>query len=252
MVEYYGLGLARILALVGVGYYGTAWLRKKTYTYLSRMYPDHLRSLFVARIVSYAFLFIILSALLHEFGVNLTGILGAAGVAGFAIAYASQTSLSNIISGLLLALERPFEVHDVLIVDNVEGSVEKVTLFSVTLRTHIGTLMRIPHEHLLKNTFINVTRFPVRRFDITVKVAANQEMARVITVIEEAIKNNNWCNKDNPRIIMKELSGNYIALEVGVWTKQKHYGTVMQTFPTELKQAFDTQGVRLATYAQWE
>jgi small-conductance mechanosensitive channel len=68
------------------------------------------------KVIIYTGGFIIVFMALREAGLNLNILLGTAGVAGIAIGFASQTSVSNIISSLFLISEKPFEVNDVITV----------------------------------------------------------------------------------------------------------------------------------------
>jgi small-conductance mechanosensitive channel len=81
---------------------------------------------------------------------NLGAILGAAGVAGIAIGFAAQTSLSNIISGFFLIGERPFELGDVIEIDGISGTVDTIDLLSLTLRTFDNRSVRIPTKPSLR------------------------------------------------------------------------------------------------------
>lgn len=75
----------------------------------------------VVRSVYYVAILILFITLLNEFGFRLSAILGAAGIFGVAIGFASQTSFSNIISGIFLISEKPFKVGDVVQVSSNIG-----------------------------------------------------------------------------------------------------------------------------------
>ncbi|HNW24860.1 MAG TPA: mechanosensitive ion channel, partial [Candidatus Cloacimonas sp.] len=80
----------------------------------------------VVRSVYYVAILILLITLLNEFGFRLSAILGAAGIFGVAIGFASQTSFSNIISGIFLISEKPFQVGDVVQVSSNIGTIESI------------------------------------------------------------------------------------------------------------------------------
>lgn len=96
--------------------------------------------------VFYIGLIIVIATTLMALDVNLTAALGAAGILTFAIGFASQTSLSNLISGLFLLGERPFEVGDLIIVGGTRGIVLSIDLLSVKLRTPDNLFVRLPNE----------------------------------------------------------------------------------------------------------
>ena len=118
-------------------------------------------------------------AVLGELGVKLTALLGAAGIVGIAVGFASQTSVSNIISGLFLISEKPFAIGDVLKVGGTTGIIQSIDLLSIKIRTFDNLFVRIPNEKILSSEVTNITRFPIRRMDIVFQVDYGQDLARV-------------------------------------------------------------------------
>jgi small-conductance mechanosensitive channel len=124
----------------------------------------------VGSIVYYTGLLMLVATMLNTIGINVSAFLGAAGVLGIAIGFAAQTSISNVISGIFLLLERPFSIGDEIECDSISGTVEAIDPLSVKLRTKNNEFVRIPNEVLIKRSFINHSFYPVRRIQITVKV----------------------------------------------------------------------------------
>src|SRR5688572_697271 len=91
--------------------------------------------LLVGHIIFYGGVIFIGVNLLHEFGFNVTALLGAAGVIGVAIGFASQASISNIISGFFLLLERPFSIGDMIKSGDIIGFAESIDLLAIRVRT---------------------------------------------------------------------------------------------------------------------
>jgi small-conductance mechanosensitive channel len=93
-------------------------------------------------------------------------LLGTAGILTVALAFASQTSMSNVISGLFLIADNPFQVGDILQVGTTVGVVLEIGLLSVNLRKFDNTFVRPPNELLIKQEFWNLTKYPIRRLDL--------------------------------------------------------------------------------------
>ena len=125
------------------------------------------RQMIVRKIISYTGFFLVLMGVLGELGVKLTALLGAAGIVGIAVGFASQTSVSNIISGLFLISEKPFAIGDVLKVGTTTGIIQSIDLLSIKIRTFDNLFVRIPNEKILSSEVTNITRFPIRRMDIS-------------------------------------------------------------------------------------
>ena len=77
-------------------------------------------------------IFIIIS-ILYQLGFKLTALLGAAGIAGIAIGFAAKTRVSNIISGIFLITEQPFQVGDLIKIGDTMGTVLSIDLLSIKL-----------------------------------------------------------------------------------------------------------------------
>ena len=92
------------------------------------------------------------------------------GLVSVAIGFASQTSLANLIGGLFLAADEPFQVGDYVKVGENEGVVISVDPLSTKLRTLQNVFVRIPNELLLKAVIHNFSRYKIRRIDLAVHV----------------------------------------------------------------------------------
>ena len=108
--------------------------------YISRLIRSYTGKLFspqqgmiFSKIFFYFSLFILAFSILNELGFKMTHLLGAAGIIGIAVGFASQTSVSNIICGLFLITEKPFEVDDIITVQNNTGVVLSIDILSVKL-----------------------------------------------------------------------------------------------------------------------
>lgn len=140
-------------------------------------------SMLIRKAIFYFGSILIIMTVLYQMEFKLTAILGAAGIAGIAIGFASQTSISNIISGLFLISEKPFAVGDLIQIRDTKGIVLSIDLLSAKLRTFDNQYIRIPNETLIKNQVTNVTLFPVRRLDIKLGIAYKEDLSKVREVL---------------------------------------------------------------------
>lgn len=183
---------------------------------------------------------------LHQAGFKLGTLLGAAGIAGVAIGFASQTSLSNLISGLFLIWERPFSVGDVLHVSSDHGIVHSIDLLSVQLRTYNNQLIRIPNEVLIKSSFTNVTRFPIRRMDIPIGVAYKEDITQVMDILREVAEQNPLClDEPPPVIVFKGFGDSALEFLFGPWFSKTDYIALRNSLMTEIKERFDEEGIEI-------
>ncbi|MAT48186.1 MAG: mechanosensitive ion channel protein [Verrucomicrobiaceae bacterium] len=197
----------------------------------------------VIRYVGFAFVGILA---LGQVGLNLGAILGAAGVAGIAIGFAAQTSLSNIISGFFLIGERPFELGDMIEVDGISGTVDTIGLLSLTLRTFDNRSVRIPNETLVKTNVTNITRHPIRRFNLDIGVSYDENIGHVLSVLQDISEQNVQClDEPSPLIVFTGFGDSSLNFMLGAWCLQDDYGTLRNTLPRELKERFDKENIEI-------
>jgi small-conductance mechanosensitive channel len=183
---------------------------------------------------------------LHEANFKLGALLGAAGVAGVAIGFASQTSLSNLISGLFLIWEKPFAVGDVLRVGTDHGIVYSIDLLSVQLRTYNNQLIRIPNEILIKSSFTNVTRFPIRRMDISIGVAYKEDLQKVMDILKDVADRNPYClDEPEPLIVFEGFGESSLDFQFGPWFAKTDYIALRNSLLMEVKKRFDEEGIEI-------
>lgn len=196
---------------------------------------DPQRALVFGRFSSWAVFFLGLTAVFQELGFKLSVLLGAAGVLSVAIGFASQTTLSNLISGFFLFGERPFRVGDSIEVDGLTGEVLSIDIMATNLRTLDNRFVRIPNELLIKTKVINQTRFPIRRVDLTLRIPVRDEFGSLKTRILDLIDRHPRCLAEpSPLVVISELAMDSIGVQVSVWAETKDAARVRADLLAEL------------------
>jgi len=203
-------------------------------------------AMLIRKAIFYLGVFIILVTILRQLGFKLTALLGAAGIAGIAIGFASQTSVSNIISGLFLISEKPFAVGDIIRLGNTMGIVLSIDLLSVKIRTFDNLFIRIPNEQIIKTELINVTRFPIRRLDVNVSIAYKDNIGKVKDILLGLARNNPYClDNPEPLFVVKEFGDSGIELLLGCWFSKTDYLVLKNSIMQEIKERFDREGIEI-------
>ena len=183
---------------------------------------------------------------LHELGFDLTILLGAAGILTVAVGFASQTSASNLISGLFLLGERIFTIGDIIKVGDLTGEVLSIDLLSVKLRTFDNLFVRIPNENLMKSTVTTLSRFPIRRYDLQVGIAYKEDIRRARDVLIGVARDFHLClDEPAPAIIMQGFGDSSINIQFSVWAAREHYLDVRNGIHERVKEAFDREGIEI-------
>jgi small-conductance mechanosensitive channel len=228
-----GLFLVRTLAVVAQRYI----MKKST--------PQ--RQMIARKTISYAGFVLVLMAVLAELGVKITALLGAAGIVGIAVGFASQTSMSNIISGLFLISEKPFAVGDVIRMGGTTGIIQSIDLLSIKIRTFDNLFVRIPNEKILTSEVTNITRFPIRRMDIVFQVDYGQDLTRVRLILAEIARDNPWClDEPEPAIVAQDFKDSGIEMLLGLWFSKTDFVDLKNSIMTDISARFAAEGIRFA------
>lgn len=198
------------------------------------------------RVIYHGILILFTIAALREMGFHLSVLLGAAGVLSVAVGFASQTSASNLISGLFLIGEGPFAVGDYIRIGQTEGEVLSIDLLSVKLRTPDNLYVRIPNEHLIRTEVTTLTRFAIRRINLPVGIAYKEDLSRVRGILLSVAENNPRCLDEPPaQVIMQNFGDSALNLMFYVWTRRENFLGVRDQLQEDIKTAFDAAGVEI-------
>ncbi|MCX7014711.1 MAG: mechanosensitive ion channel family protein [Candidatus Sumerlaeota bacterium] len=198
----------------------------------------------VGKAVVYTGLGLVLVSFLRQLQFEISPILGALGIVGVAVGFASQTSFSNIISGIFLIGERSFEINDVVAIGEVTGQVLSIDLMSVKLRTFDNRFVRIPNETIVKSQVTNVSRFPIRRVDINVSVAYKEDIGRVRTILLGVAHRNPLCLEEpEPLVIFSGFGASSIDLLVAAWAAKEDWMNLKNSLGEDILAAFRREGV---------
>ena len=204
----------------------------------------HIR-IIMGKVIWYAGLVVIIINIAHVLGFDLSVLLGAAGVAGVAIGFASQTSLSNLISGVFLLSENFLTIGDEIICDSVDGVVESIDLFSVKVRTHDGKLVRMANERLIKENLTDVSYYSTRRAHIAVGVSAYESLEKILDIIDTVVRNNRQAATERRySVVFESLSSSAHHLVVRPWAQHKSFMAMENNIILELHTALVAAGVK--------
>lgn len=130
-------------------------------------------------------------AVLSNVGVNITAFVASLGVGGIAVALAVQNILGDLFASLSIAIDKPFEVGDFVVVNSVAGTIELVGLKSTRIRSLGGEQVVMSNTDLLKQTISNYKRLQERRivynFGITYDTTPEQA-AQVPAILQRIVQ----------------------------------------------------------------
>lgn len=235
----------RVLLIIVVSIPVLLLLRGWARRFFTKKYAPHYGML-AGKVVFYTGLVLMIITVLGQLGISLAPLLAGAGIVGVALGFASQTSVSNIISGLFLIAEQPFKVDDIINVGGTIGFVMSIDVLSVKLRTFDNMFVRIPNETIIKTEVINLTRFPIRRFNAKVSVAYKEDIEKVRDILlDVAEKNSHSLSEPEPQIIFEAFGTSSIELDFRIWAPVDEWIFLKNTIQEEIKKRFDEEGVEI-------
>jgi small-conductance mechanosensitive channel len=233
------------LILFAFGYFFAKTISSTVVKIAENKMTTHGRFL-LKRTVFYTLLLLFALSSLKHVGIDLTILLGAAGIFTVAIGFASQTSASNLISGLFLMIERPFSIGDVIKVNDNLGEVISIDLLSVKLRTFDNLFVRIPNESMIKSAVTTMTKFPIRRADLKLGIAYKEDIEKVRDVLLKIAEKNVICLEEPaPLFILTGFGSSSVDIQFSVWSKRENFLTLKNEMYQNIKKTFDEQGIEI-------
>ncbi len=155
---------------------------------------------------------------LNTAGVQTAAVLTSLGVLSLTIGFALKDTLSNIISGFLVFVDRPFTIDDLVEIDGQYGRVDRITLRTTRIITVDGRMLAVPNSVVMNKTVTSYTNFPHLRIDIAVTVAVTEDLDIVREILLSLVKNNPaYIDEPAPRMVVAKLNDYNVALELQAW-----------------------------------
>ena len=181
---------------------------------------DSLLAGFISRMGKWSiFLFGFLAAL-HTlgFGYFVSSILAGAGITAIIIGFAFKDIAENFLSGIILAMNRPFNIGDIIELDNFKGTIKDLELRSTHIRTPDGRDIYIPNSSLIKSPLVNYTKDGLLRLDFILGVATESNINDIRKIIlDSLISNEDILQNPPPNVITENIGVSSIDIRVLFW-----------------------------------
>jgi small conductance mechanosensitive channel len=195
---------------------------------------------FLANVVRYAVLILVMVTVLGQFGVQTASIIAAMGAAGLAIGLALQGTLQNIAAGIMLLVLRPFRVGEAIETKDVSGTIQEVGLFATELRTGDGLFQLVPNALLWNTPVKNFSRHRTRRYELAVVLPAESDIrkaeSRLLAIAERDKRVN---ARPAPETAVADIGKDTVTLKLGVWINTSDYGSTIRDLAKSAKIAFE-------------
>lgn len=223
LLEYLSKALVCVAVIV-IGYIITRLIIGILRKILNKSRMDGTAEGFVLSVLKVIFYFIVAVTALGTIGVNVASLITALGAAALTAGLALQDLLKNVVSGLVILINKPFVSGNILDFEGVKGTVEEINIFSTTVHTLDNKLVTIPNSRLTSNNVVNCTMVEQRRVDCTFSVSYDDDIDKVREIILNLMATNEMILKDpEPTVRVGE------HLDSGVQIKVLHGQLLMIT-----------------------
>jgi small-conductance mechanosensitive channel len=170
------------------------------------------------------------------------------GALGVGIGFGLQNIVNNLVSGIILAFERPIQVGDLIEIGNKSGTVKEIGVRSSKIKSADGADIIVPNGDLLSQHLINWTMQDNRkRIEFMIAIPYSTDIEMVKSLIQEQLKKNEAILQEpNPNSIVHAFTDQAIEIKVLCWVPDlTKAGTVRSNLMIDICEVLIAAGVQL-------
>lgn len=180
---------------------------------------------------------------------TVTSLLAGIGIFSLALGFAFQDIAANFISGVIIAIRKPFGVGDVVESNDYFGTIERINLRTIDIRRVTGELVKVPNRKVFESVMVIYTHFGIRRVDVKGRVSYGEDLERVQLLLKNTITGIKGMveNKD-VEVVYEELGESSVDFLVRFWihyNRQFDYVHARSEAIIKIKKAFDQEKIRI-------
>lgn len=207
---------------------------------------DNTIGVFMANIVRYAILLMVLISVLNIFGVQATSLVAVLGAASLAIGLALQGTLSHVAAGFMLVLFRPYKLGQFVDIGGSSGTVQAINLFFTELVTPQNEQVIVPNGQAWGAVIVNYSYHKTRRADLIFSIDYGDDMDKAIEIILTAAKADaRVLTTPEPWVRVTNLGDSSVDLTARLWAMADDVWEMRFGMTKAVKQAFDAQGITI-------
>ncbi len=201
---------------------------------------------FACSVVTKACWAVLLIMVAGRLGVNVAPLIAGLGVTGFILGFAFQESLGNLASGMMIAINEPFKVGDVVDAAGHTGSIVEVNMMATVMKTADGKRIVIPNKSVWGGPIVNYNTLGLRRVDLQVGIDYGEDVTKAMDVIRETVSRIPGVLAEPALgVAVASLNDSAVQINVRPWVKSADYWPVASATLTEVKDALFRAGVKI-------
>ena len=199
----------------------------------------------LASTIRYAGFILTLVVALGQFGVQTTSIIAVLGAAGLAIGLALQGTLSNVASGIMLLLLRPFSVGDWIETNSISGTVREIGLFATQIDTFDNIYITVPNSSIWSATIINNSRHQIRRMDLDIGIGYNSDLNKVEKALITLTKDKRILSDPEPQFLVVDYADSAILVRLRLYAQYEDFFALNWDLKRRLKPLLDAHNIEI-------
>ncbi len=203
----------------------------------------------LSKIIYFGIIIITFLTFTSSQGLDLSGLLVAGGIFAVVIGFATQSVVSNLISGVFLMVEKPAKHGDTIQIPDmaITGTLLDIGTFSSRLRKFDGTIIRIPNEKFFTSNIRSLSSSTVRRADAMVGIAYKDDINKATSVIKEEIMVTMpfVLRVPEPEFRIEELGDSSVNIQVLIWHPRDDWSQAQPILLRTIKRALDKSGIEI-------
>lgn len=178
-----------------------------------------------------------------QMGISIAPFVASLGVGGLILGFAFKDSLSNLASGILILIYRPFKIGDTVDIAGTMGNVLDLSIVNTTIKDFAGPIIYLPNSQVWGAKITNLSRAEFRRAIFTVGINYGDDQNRAWEVLGKLINSEGRILKDPaPFIRLSELADSSVNFQMFVYSKPGDYGSLLNNFYARAKTALEEAG----------
>lgn len=243
----YGLNILGAVIILVVGWLVAGWVSRRVRRLcVETEWMEQTLTPLITKIVRILILLATFIAVLSKFGFETTSLVALLGVAGLAIGLAMQGTLSNVASGVMLLILRPFRVGDFIGIGESIGIVDEIGLFITKMHTLDNVFLVLPNSKIWGSEILNYSRNETRRIDLVFGISYADDIDKAFEIIREALDADERVLKDpEPLIAVGELGSSSVDIFIRPWTSRDDFWMTKLDLTKDIKQRLDRKGITI-------
>lgn len=239
------LGSAALILVFGLwmAFFLSKLVRKKA---LDHPRIDATLGAFLSMMIRYALIVVVLIIVLQQFGIQTTSLVAVLGASALAVGLALQGTLTNVASGIMIAIMRPYHIGDFVEINGREGTVIDLDLFFTRLRSPEEQVILVPNGQAASNPIVNHTQKGRRRCVITIGIGYEDDIDAALQIMRDIMAGDPRAIAEPPGWFgVKDLGDSAVNIQGRMWVPSADHRIYKSETIKLVKEAFDREGIEI-------